>query len=115
MNIHHYETIGGKDLILAYIDRLGNIEKAKGLFILKRLQDEGLSVLDTLDTRQLRKKLWEIKFFENNRFMYIVVDDQNLYIVHACKKQKGKAEKFELGKAIKRVRELEKELGIALI
>lgn len=30
-------------------------------------------------------------------------------------KQKGKAEKFELNKAIKRVKELEKELGKELI
>lgn len=43
--------------------------------------------------------------------MYIVVDRDNMFIVHACKKQKGKAEKFELDKAIRSVKELEKELG----
>lgn len=43
--------------------------------------------------------------------MYVVADGDNVYLVHACKKQKGKAEKFELDKAIKRVKELEKELG----
>ncbi len=43
--------------------------------------------------------------------MYVVADGDNMYLVHACKKQKRKAEKFELDKAIKRVKELEKELG----
>ncbi len=43
--------------------------------------------------------------------MYVVADGENMFLVHACKKQKGKAEKFELDTAIKRVKELEKELG----
>jgi phage-related protein len=111
MNVHHYETRGGKDLILEYIDKLPKNEKAEGLVILKRLQDEGLTALDVLNTRQLRQKLWEIKFNNSNRIMYVVADGDNMYLLHACKKQKGKAEKFELNTAINRVKELEKELG----
>ncbi len=111
MNVHHYETSGGKDLILEYIDELPKNEKAEGLTILEKLEDEGLAALDVLNTRQLRAKLWEIKFYDDNRIMYVVADGDNMYLVHACKKQKGKAEKFELDKAIKRVKELEKELG----
>lgn len=79
--------------------------------ILDRLQDEGLNALNILNTRQLREKLWEIKFCNDNRIMYIVVDGENIYLVHACKKQKNKAEKYELDKAIRRVKELEKEFG----
>jgi phage-related protein len=47
--------------------------------------------------------------------MYVVADGDNMYLVHACKKQKGKAEKYELDKAIRRVKELEKELNKRLI
>ena len=47
--------------------------------------------------------------------MYVVADGDNMYLVHACKKQKGKAEKNELDKAIRRVKELEKELNKRLI
>lgn len=111
MNIHHYETSGGKDLILKYIDELPKNERAEGLTILGKLEDEGLEALNVLNTRQLRGKLWEIKFYDDNRIMYVVADGENMYLVHACKKQKGKAEKFELDTAIKRVKELEKELG----
>ena len=42
--------------------------------------------------------------------MYVIADQNNIYFVHVCKKQKGKAERFELAKAIVRVKELEKEL-----
>ena len=111
MNIHHYETSGGKDLILKYIDELPKNEKAEGLTILNKLEDEGLDALNVLNTRQLRGKLWEIKFYDDNRIMYVIADGENMYLVHACRKQKGKAEKFELDTAIKRVKELEKELG----
>lgn len=30
MNVHHYETSGGKDLILEYIDNLPKYERQKG-------------------------------------------------------------------------------------
>lgn len=111
MNIHHYKTNGGKDLILEYIDMLPKYEKAEGLLILYKLEEDGLEALNVLNTRQLRGKLWEIKFYNNNRIMYIIADIDNMYLVHACKKQKGKAEMFELNKAIKRVKELEKVIG----
>jgi len=37
--------------------------------------------------------------------MYVLADDENIYFFHACKKQKGKAEKFELETAINRVKD----------
>jgi phage-related protein len=110
MNVHHYETSGGKDLIFNYLDNLPKNERAEGLTILGKLEEEGLEALKVLNTRQLRGKLWEIKFYDDNRIMYVVADGDNMYLVHACKKQKGKAEKFELDTAVKRVRELEKDL-----
>jgi phage-related protein len=103
-------TSGGKDLILEYIDKLSKNERAEGLTILGKLEEEGLEALNVLNTRQLKAKLWEVKFYDDNRIMYVVADGDNMYLVHACKKQKGRAEKFELDKAIKRVKELEKEL-----
>ena len=37
--------------------------------------------------------------------MYVIFDKENVHFLHACKKQKGKAEKFELSKAIQRAKE----------
>lgn len=111
MNVHHYETNGGKDLILEFIKGLPQNEKAKASAILKKLKEDGLLALDVLTTRQLKSKLWEIKFYDENRFMYVILDEDNIYLLHACKKQKNKTEKFELNTAINRVKELEILLG----
>jgi phage-related protein len=37
--------------------------------------------------------------------MYVLKDINNIYFLHACKKQKGKAEQFELNRAIKRAKD----------
>ena len=107
MQVHNFCTAGGKDLIETYIDGLPIEEQGKAYDIIDMLESDGLKALEFLDTRQLSKKLWEIKFYRHNRFMYIVADKDNIYILHACKKQKGKAEKFELEKAIERAKELD--------
>ena len=114
MNVYHYETRGGKDLILEYIDDLPRNEKAEGLLIIRKLEEDGLEALLVLNTRQLRGKLWEIKFNEN-RIMYVVADEENMFLLHAYRKQKGKAEKFELDTAVRRVKELEGELQLRFI
>lgn len=111
MNVWDYETNGGKDLINDYLDNLQPDESAEGYRIKKEIEDKGLEALETLITRQLRGKLWEIKFNYKDRFMYIIADGDNFYILHACKKQKDKAEQFEIDKAIKRAKELGRELG----
>ena len=104
MQIVDYTTIGGKNLIEEYLDALPKKESLKGYQIREKIIDEGLIALESLDTRQLKGKLWEIKFFAN-RIMYVLKDDEVIYFLHACQKQKNKAEKFELEKAIKRAKE----------
>lgn len=112
MNVYRYTTMGGKDLIKEYLFKLPYDEEAEGLEIMKRLEEKGLGYLKQfLETRQIEKKLWEIKFRRKNRFFYIIADADNFYIVHACKKQKGKAEQFEIETAKNRAKEIGKELG----
>ena len=106
MKIHYYATEGGKNLIFEYLDELQNDQKAEGYAILKDLEVNGLDALDGMDTRQLKGKLWEIKFYRHNRVMYVLADNDNIYMLHACQKQKGKAEKFEIETAKKRAREI---------
>lgn len=106
MKIHSYITSGGKDLIIGYLNSLPNSEKAEGYFILEMLESVGISYLQTLDTRQIEGKIWEIKFRRHNRIFYVLVDEDNLYLLHACKKQKGKAEIFQLKKVRSRANEI---------
>lgn len=111
MNVYTYETSGGKDLIREYLDQLPKRESAEGYLILQLLEEQGIGFLQSLNTRQLDGKLWEIKFYRHNRIMYVLLDQENIYLLHACKKQKDKAEKFELDKARKRASELMDILG----
>ena len=105
MKIHDYTAAGGKNLIKEYLSSLPVHERTHGYGIRHKIISEGISAFGGLDTRQLYKKLWEIKF-SDNRIMYVIVDDDNVHFLHACKKQKGKAEKFELDKAIQRAKDL---------
>ena len=63
----------------------------------------GLDAFEKLNTRQLRGKLWEIKFSQT-RLMYVIINKDGVAFLHICKKQKGKAEKQEIDKAIQRAR-----------
>ena len=104
MNIHDYHTMGGKNLIKEYLNDLPIDERTYGYDIRRKILKDGMGAFAGFDTRQLYRKLWEIKF-SGNRIMYVIVDKDNVYFLHACKKQKGKAEKFELDKAVKRAKE----------
>ena len=104
MNLHDYKTSSGKNLIKEYLSSLPRVEMYTGYRIRHMLVKDGIEALAELDTRQLRGKLWEIRFSQN-RIMYVVADSDNIYMLHACKKEKGKAEKYELDKAIQRAKE----------
>jgi len=105
MKLHDYCTAGGKNLIKEFLHDLPKNEQMEGYRIRHNLINYGLDALPLLNTRQLQGKLWEIKF-SDNRIMYVIADMNNVHFLHACKKQKGRAEKFELEKAVQRAMEL---------
>ena len=104
MRIHDYHTSGGKNVIKEYLSNLPEDERVIGYAIRHKIVLEGLNALEEINTRQLKGKLWEIKFAKN-RIMYVTADKDNIHFFHACRKQKGKAESFELEKAIQRAKE----------
>ena len=69
----------------------------------KEIRENGLLAFIKLNTRQLRGKLWEIKISQT-RIMYIIISENAVFFLNICKKQKGKAEKTELDKAINRAK-----------
>lgn len=104
MQIFDYCTAGGKNVIKEYLSSLPEEEIIQGYDIRHKLVSMGTDALNILNTRQLKGKLWEIKF-SKNRIMYILANEDEIHLLHACKKQKGKAEKFELDKALQRAKE----------
>jgi phage-related protein len=98
LDIYDYTTAGGKNLIMDYIDALPAATKAEILASRQLIQEKGIEAFSLLVTRQLFKKLWEIKISQE-RIMYVIQDQDSVYFLNICKKQKGKAEKQELEKA----------------
>ena len=108
MRVHNHETVGGKDLIYAYLNKLSKIEKADGLLVLEKLQNKNL---DGLIIKPWRGKILEVYFHDNNRIFYVVADTENTYILHACRKQKNKTETKDSEKIIERAKKLGDELS----
>ena len=105
MEIHDYKTIGGKNLIKEYISTRPMDERRELYRIRHEIILNGLEAFQTLNTRQIRGKLYEIKY-SDNRIMYIIKDGENVYFLHACQKQKGKTEKVDIDTALNRAKEL---------
>lgn len=103
MDIYDYQTAGGKNLILDYIDALPARERVELYDIRKEIRDSGQDAFEKLNTRHLRGKLWEIKA-SSNRVMYVILDSNSVAFLHICKKQKGKAEKKDIKTALDRGR-----------
>ena len=108
MKLHRYETSGGKDLILEYINKLSKSEKIDGYTVMEKLEEERFNEL-TIKT--WRGKISEVYFYKHNRIFYIIADGENIYLLHACRKQKNKTEKTDEEKVIKRAKELGEQLS----
>ncbi len=103
MEIYDYHSAGGKNVILAYVEKLSKQEQLEIYDVRGEIRRSGLDAFEKLDTRQLRGKLWEIKLSQN-RIMYVIMNKYAVAFLHICKKQKGKAEKQDLDKALNRAR-----------
>ena len=58
-----------------------------------------------------KKKVYEGYFQKHNRIFYIAVDKENIYLLHACHKQKNKTERKDTKLVRKRASELGGQLG----
>ena len=112
MNVYHYSTAGGKNLILDYISNLSKAEVIDGLSVLEKFEK---NELDTLVTKAWQGKISEVYFYKHNRIFYVIVDGNNAYMLHACRKQKNKTEKRDADIVVKRAKELGEQLSKKLI
>jgi phage-related protein len=107
MRLYSYTSNSGKDLIMDYIDSLSDEEKTDGLYVMKCMEN---NEFDKILYKRWEKKIYEVYFRKHNRIFYIVVDSENIYLIHACRKQKNKTEKKDSEIVKKRA----KELGVLL-
>lgn len=86
MILHHYQSNSGKDLILEYIDSLPEDEQTDGFSVLECLKN---NEMNKIKFKRWEKKVYEVYFYKHNRIFYIVADGNNIYLLHACRKQKN--------------------------
>jgi len=108
LRVHHYETSGGKDLIEEYIDSLSKNEIIDGYSVIKAFQENRI---DEVKTKPWRGKIWEVYFYKDNRIFYVIVDSEDAYFLHACRKQKNKTEKKDGKIVVRRAKELGDKLS----
>lgn len=107
MILHNYTSNSGKDLIMEFLDSLSEEERVDGLMVMKCMEK---NEFDKILFKRWEKKIYEVYFRKYNRIFYITVDSNNIYLLHACRKQKNKTEKRDCEIVKKRA----KELGVIL-
>lgn len=108
MTLHSYFSNSGRDLILEYVNSLPEEEKTDGLSVMEYMEN---GEFDKIRFKQWEKKVYEVYFQKHNRIFYITVDKENIYLLHACRKQKNKTEKADAKIVRKRASELGKMLN----
>ncbi|MDO4339328.1 MAG: type II toxin-antitoxin system RelE/ParE family toxin [Eubacteriales bacterium] len=112
MNLHYYQSNSGKNLIFEYIDSLPTDEQVDGYSVLKCLED---GKMEQVRFKRWEKKIYEVYFYKHNRIFYVTIDADNMYLLHACRKQKNKTEKKDKKIVEARAKELGNEIGKSFI
>jgi phage-related protein len=92
MEIHDYKSNSGKDLIMEYIDSLTNAEQIDALHVIECMKN---NEFDKIFYKRWEGKVFEVYFRKHNRIFYVTVDSNDIYLLHACRKQKNKTEKTD--------------------
>lgn len=108
MKVNSYCSKNGTDLIRKYIESLTPEEQVDAYDVLNQLEQ---GQMETLTIKRWEGKIYEVYFYKHNRIFYVVVDEDNLYLLHACRKQKNKTEKKDAKLIKARAKDLSKEIG----
>jgi hypothetical protein len=106
--VHGYYSAGGKNLILKYIDGLSCDERVDGYSVLQCMEEDRL---EEVTCKRWRDKISEVYFYKYNRIFYVIIDNNDIYLLHACKKQKNKTEQKDSDIVLRRAIELGKKLN----
>lgn len=108
MILHFYKSASGRNLIYDFIDSLSTEEQVDGYTVLSHLEK---AELDKVLFKQWKKKVYEVYFYRHNRIFFVTVDGSDMYLLHACKKQKNRTEKKDKRIVEQRARKLGENLG----
>ena len=103
MVLHNYQSNSGRDLIMDYLNSLPEDERLDGLSVMEHMRS---NEFNKILFKRWHKKIYEVYFKKHNRIFYITADSENIYVLHACRKQKNKTEKKDSEIVKKRAKEL---------
>ncbi len=104
-----YKTKRGDNPIFDYILEIDDIDEVADIMeTIEQIDQKGAVYLINGGeiTRSLGEGLWEIKKCKN-RFYYIYCSCNRVYMLHACYKQKGRAEINDIDLGKKRMKEMQ--------
>lgn len=90
--------------MLDYINNLAKPERARVLEALEQVERRGFDAI-RVEFRQIDGKLWEVKI-GSHRVFYVMIDREEMVLLHAYKKQQQKLPVKEREIAIRRMKEL---------
>jgi len=90
--------------VLEYIEHLAKPERARIFEALDQVERHGFDAV-RVEFRQIEGKLWEIKIAAH-RVLYVMIERQEMVLLHAYKKQGQKLPLKERDIAMKRMKEL---------
>lgn len=108
MKLHRYLSSSGRDVVKDYIDSLTKEERVDGYSVLECMEK---GEFDKIKCKLWAKRVYEVYFFKHNRIFYIIADGENIFLLHACRKQKNKTEKKDKRIVVERAKEVGKLLG----
>lgn len=104
MKVIFYTTVSGRSPVVDYIDDLSKQERARLLEVLDQIEHCGFDAVRAR-FRQIEGKLWEIKI-SSHRVFYVLIEHEEMVLLHAYKKQGQKLPLKEREVAIKRMKEV---------
>lgn len=104
MKVTFYTTASGKSPVLNYLENLPKQEKARILEALEQIDQYGFDAV-RVQFRQIEGKLWEIKI-SGHRVFYVVIEREEMILLHSYKKQGQKLPLKEKKITINRMKEV---------
>lgn len=104
MKVTFYTKASGRSPVWDYIQSMRAGERARILEALTQIEQRGFDVV-RMDFRQIDGKLWEIKI-SKHRILYVIVDGDEMVLLHAYTKKSQKMPMKELVLAKVRMKEI---------
>lgn len=103
----YYISKTGENPVNKFLDSLQKSQKAKVFRVFQNIEIYGLSSILPHVKKLIGAPLWEIRIVgkDNIRVLYVTIDREDVFVLHAFQKKTQKTERKEILTALKRLSE----------